>query len=177
MMKWCDMNKALRATYLDHRDEQREIEEATQIAEAVARESLRKGVVAALAVNGLLSVRTLDLEYNESQYFLWNGVKGGGNRGYGWSERIIPSQFVVVVEAMGGRLELRVGAEFREAIGSLTKKRRDLIRRAMPPNIELVPGRDPRNGDSLILVSPQALSRWIEDAQILIAADPSRESA
>ncbi len=176
-LRWADMKKAERAFYLEHRDEQREIEMDKEFAEARAREALRKEVLASLAASGSMVVKALDLEYLAGDYLLWNGVKGGGNRGFGWSELRIPSQLVLVVEALGRRLELRVGRHFQYHIGRLTEKHRNLIRQAMPTAVELVPGVDPKNGDPLILVSPQALSRWLDDVLSLRCSMREKTSA
>lgn len=164
------MNKDLKKTYEEHRDEQLEIE-------AEKREALRKALLASLSLNGSLRVKALDLEYVKCLYLLWNGVKGGGNRGFGWSDLSVPSQLVLSVEALGGKLEIRVDRTFKESIGLLTPKRRNFIRQAMPCTVEIVRGVDPRNGDSLILVSSATLATWVNDVKALLASLPSRKKA
>ena len=141
-------------TYLAHVDEQREIEREK-------REAETKALLEAIASSGHLQVKTLDLEYEAGAYYLWNGVKGGGNRGYGWSEMLISSKLLLFVEGPQGKVSVRVDRAFKTAVGRLTEKRRALIRQTMPERVTLVSGVNSWSGKPQIEVSPDELDRWV----------------
>lgn len=148
-------------TYLEHIDEQREIEREK-------REAETKALLEAIASAGSLQVKTLDLEYEAGGYYLWNGVKGGGNRGYGWSEMLISSKLLLFVEGPRGKVSVRVDGPFKASVGRLTEKRRALIRQTTPERVTLVKGVNPWSGKPRIDVEADELDRWVSAVADLV---------
>jgi len=148
-------------TYLDHLDEQREIEREK-------REAETKALLEAIASTGPLQVKTLDLKYEAGDYYLWNGVKGGGNRGYGWSEMVISSKLLLFVEGPHGKVSVRVDRAFKAGVGRLTEKRRTLIRQTMPERVTLLKSVNPWSGKPQIEASPDELDGWVSTVADLV---------
>ncbi len=129
-------------------------------------EALRDKITA----QGPIRVETVDLHYEPGDYVAWNGVKGGGPRGYGWDSCGVPSQYYLLALSAEGKVAVRIDRVFKKGIGRLTPKRRDLIRRTMPPTVALVMGDDPWYGKEQVLVSDEDLAKWVEAVKVLLAA-------
>lgn len=157
-------------TYLEHKDEQREVEREK-------REAETRALLEAIASAGSLQVKTLDVEYEEGDYYLWNGVKGGGNRGYGWSEMVISSKLLLFVEGPHGKISLRVDRAFKLGLGRLTEKRRAFIRQTMPQTVTLVNGINPWSGKHQIEVATDDLDRWVSAVAVLVSKSRSKRRA
>ena len=137
-------------------------------------QAARQALLDCLALQGRLEVRTLDLEYFPGDYIAWNGVKGGGPRGYGWDSCPIHSEYLLAAQGPAGKVKVRIDRAFKEAIGRLTPKRRDLIRRTLPATVTLVQGDDPWYGKDRILVSEEDLVRWVEEVKALLVPRAGR---
>ena len=140
-------------------------DEADEDPEMVYR---RKSLLAHILLHGPLPVATVDLRYEPGGYVAWNGVKGGGPRGYGWSSCGLLSRYLLVAIGPEGEIEIRIDRTFKQAIGRLTSKRRGLIRGAMPATVTLVTGDDPWYGRRQLLVSPKELAHWVEEVKAML---------
>lgn len=127
-----------------------------------------------ITAQGPVRVATIDLHYEPGSYVAWNGVKGGGPRGYGWDSAGIPSQYFLIAMGPEGEVAVRIDRIFKQGIGRLTPKRRDLIRRTMPPTVTLVVGDDPWYGKDHVLVSSDDLARWLEVVKAILPAANKR---
>ena len=156
-LSWARMKKDQRKIYLEHRDEQRAIEEELRVIRAVELEAARKKVVAYVSLDGSLQVKALDIEYTKMKCF-----------GYQETRFCIPSKLLFYVEAFGAPLAFRVDFVFRPAVGILFPKRRRLIRQAMPPSVELLLGVHAKYGGDLICVAPADLHAWVDKAAALL---------
>ena len=131
-----------------------------------------------LATRGPMQVTTVDLRYEPGDYVAWNGVKGGGIRGYGWDSAPVPSKcFVIVVTPAGEKLKIRIDRVFKGAIGRLSPKRRELIRRTMPLVVRIMKADDPWYGKDQILISDQDSAAWIERVRAALPRRKRRRSA
>lgn len=133
-------------------------------------ESLREKITA----QGPIRVATIDLHYEPGSYVAWNGVKGGGPQGYGWDSAGVPSQHFLIAMGPEGEVAVRIDRIFKWGIGRLTPKRRDLIRRTMPPTVTLVVGDDPWYGTNQVLVSSDELARWVEQVKAVLPKSGKR---
>lgn len=140
----------------------------------MTKPSRRKALIAALLPQGRVQVRTLDLEYVPGDYVAWNGVKGGGPRGYGWDSCPIHSEYLLAIQGPAGPVKVRVDRAFKEAIGRLSPKRRAVIRSAMPSTVTLVMGDDPWYGKEQILVSEEDQAKWVEEVKAVLASRSTR---
>lgn len=129
------------------------------------REKRYEPLLAHISLHGPLQVRTIDLRYEPGDYIAWNGVKGGGPRGYGWDSRGIPSQYLLLALGPEGEVEVRIDRVFKQTIGRLSQKRRNLIKRTMPATVTLVKGDDPWYGRDQILVSSEELALWVKEVE------------
>jgi hypothetical protein len=155
MLKWANMKKNQREVYLDNRDEQREIDQERAVVRAFELEAARKKVIAQVSIDGSLQVKSIDIEYTPLKRF---GRK---------SQFFIPSKLLFYVEAFGTPLAFRVDLDFRYDIGSLTPKRRMLIRQTMPLAVELFLGVHLKYGCDLIYIAPADLNAWVDRAVAL----------
>jgi len=133
-------------------------------------ESLREKITS----QGPIRVATIDLHYEPGDYVAWNGVKGGGPRGYGWNSAGVPSEYFLIAMGPEGEVAVRIDRVFKQGIGRLTSKRRDLIRRTMPPMVTLVVGDDPWYGKGQALVSSDDLARWVEEVKAALSTGGKR---
>ena len=96
-----------------------------------------------------MKAKTLGMRYEEGDFAVSQGVKGGGvdgrsyykggsrhmQQGFGWEKVVTPSKLILEVEYDGKYAELWVGGYFKTNLGRLTKKRRQKLRDAMPNKI------------------------------------------
>ncbi|MBI2901120.1 MAG: hypothetical protein HYY17_13130 [Planctomycetes bacterium] len=141
-----------------------------ELKDSMAMTRRGESLLMAVGLHGPLRVPTVDLRYEPRGYESWNGVKGGGPRGFGWNSRSIHSEYHLVVAGPEGQVEIRIDRAFKQAIGRLTPKRRDLIRRTMPPAVTLIKGDDPWYGENQVLVSSEELVRWVDEVKLMLSA-------
>lgn len=167
MMKWCAMNKAQRAIYRQYREELLAMEADQLLWEAEKREMARLKAVRILREHGSIEVSTLDVEYTKKVHCEY----------FGHTFLHIPPKLNLVVEAFESTLAFRVDIDFRRAVGILLPKRRALIRRAMPPSVELFLGIHPKYSCDNIYISPEIVVAWVDRASALIRPSPCPGSA
>lgn len=95
-------------------------------------------------------VDCIKVEYEHGNFNLFNGVKGGTrdhrdgnkqftNRGSGWGQEVTSSKLNLVIDVEGKHYNSWVDKFFKDNLGKLTEKRRDIISSTMPQTIDALP--------------------------------------
>jgi len=135
------------------------------------RKDLREEKKRVAFLNSLpVEVTTISMEYQAGDYIAWNGVKGGGKRGYGWASAPIPSKLFVVISVKKNVMaKVRVDRTFKEEVGRLSPKRKLAINACRPTKVTLVRGNDPWYGEDQVLVSDGDMAQWLGRVKDAIA--------
>ena len=123
-------------------------------------------------MEGLVIVNCLRISYKAGKYELVQGVSGicsgqvvNGryyrSRGTGWGERIKTSKLILHATIQGQPHEIWIDRFFKRTVGRLTSKRRDIIARGMPQEIE-VEQKEGRRGTTYYHVTEAELRAWLD---------------
>lgn len=125
--------------------------------------------------NRCMKAKCLGMEYFPGGFSLHSGVNanrrnnrsGSGsfrNRGTGWGENKTPSELHLYVEVEGQQASMRTENIFHLYLGSLTQRRIEAIKKAMPEEVDL----DIINGKVSLVVSESEVIAWLKRAGLSI---------
>lgn len=117
----------------------------------------------------------IDVYYVKGEFGLGNGVSGKKqgqvryadegkytNIGNGWESYSKASQLILEVELeSGNEIDVHIGSFFKDELGTLTPKRRDIIKQTMPEIIKVSP-REKASGGYYFIPSMGDLKEWLK---------------
>jgi hypothetical protein len=115
--------------------------------------------------------KCLGVRYEEGDFYLSQGVKKGTRttyrdgyvrspRGCGWGNNFKGSKLILFLEVEGKRESAWIDNFFKDNIGRLTEKRRDIIEQTIPATIE-VKEYEKNDGSTYYIVDDADMVRWL----------------
>lgn len=119
--------------------------------------------------------KCLQIRYEEGGYYTTQHIKNGsrikstGNgytqypQGNGWAKNFKGSRLILYIEVDGNVYDTWIDQFFKDSIGKLTEKRRDIIERNMPISVE-VDEYERQDGSKYYVVDEESLNKWLKVA-------------
>lgn len=119
------------------------------------------------------TAKCLQIRYEEGDYYTSQRIKNGsmvkstGNgytqypQGNGWAKNLKGSKLILFIEVDGNVYDTWIDQYFKDNIGKLTEKRREIIERTMPVLVE-VDEYERRDGSKYCIVDEESMNKWLK---------------